>query len=233
MDEKRMQKEALIMQTLCGGPNIIKLYDLIREDEENRPALVMEYIASVPYDQLLPTFKTSDVQYYMKGILKAIAHSHRHDVIHRDIKPSNLVIDPKAHQIRLIDFGLATLYHEGGQFSIRGTRGYKAPEMLLGYEKYDCKIDIWSFGVFFAETIFRIPTLIPGGTSEEQLQSITLLLGGEGMLSLANMFHLEYNRSSTIFDFRYKEISLTTFINTKNKDLATPEALEVLSKTLR
>jgi mitogen-activated protein kinase 15 len=37
------------------------------------------------------------------------------------------------------------------------TRWYRAPELLLGSQKYDEKVDLWSVGCILAEMIIKSP----------------------------------------------------------------------------
>ena len=74
-------------------------------------------------------------------------------------KPQNLLID-KNGAIKLADFGLARAFgipirvytHEVV------TLWYRAPEILLGSNKYSCPVDIWSIGcVLYELASFRPP----------------------------------------------------------------------------
>ena len=47
-------------------------------------------------------------QHYFK-ILKAVDFCHKNGVVHRDVKDENLVVDMETMQIKLIDFGSASL----------------------------------------------------------------------------------------------------------------------------
>lgn len=47
--------------------------------------------------------------------------------MHRDIKPTNIMIDPRTHTLRLIDFGIAEVGAGGGwRALIRGRHAQKA-----------------------------------------------------------------------------------------------------------
>jgi mitogen-activated protein kinase 15 len=48
------------------------------------------------------------------------------------------------------------------------TRWYRAPELILGWNKYSKEIDIWSFGCLIAE-MFRGKPLFPGSSTLDQL----------------------------------------------------------------
>ena len=73
--------------------------------------------------------------------------------------------DPdRRRQLRLIDWGLAEFYHPDTEYHIRvGSRYYKAPELLVGYKKYDYSLDMWSVGCMLASMV-RIP-FFPQGHS--------------------------------------------------------------------
>ena len=34
-----------------------------------------------------------------------------------------------------------------------GNDHYRAPELFLNFDKYDCRIDVWSLGVVFSEIL--------------------------------------------------------------------------------
>jgi calcium-dependent protein kinase len=47
--------------------------------------------------------------------------------------------------VKILDFGLANLYHAKGLTEVVGTPYYVAPEVLTGNYSKEC--DMWSFGV--------------------------------------------------------------------------------------
>lgn len=56
------------------------------------------------------------------------------------------------------------------------TRYYRAPEIMLTWQKYDIEVDIWSAGCIFAEMLEGKP-LFPGKDHVDQFSIITVLLG--------------------------------------------------------
>nr|VWO94444.1 Mitogen-activated protein kinase HOG1 (MAP kinase HOG1) (EC [Ganoderma boninense] len=56
------------------------------------------------------------------------------------------------------------------------TRYYRAPEIMLTWQKYDVAVDIWSAGCIFAEMLEGKP-LFPGKDHVHQFSIITELLG--------------------------------------------------------
>ncbi|XP_039017069.1 G-type lectin S-receptor-like serine/threonine-protein kinase At2g19130 [Hibiscus syriacus] len=91
------------------------------------------------------------------GIARGLAYLHeecRVRIIHCDIKPENILLDSDYNPL-LSDFGLSKLF--GRDFSrvltsMKGTRGYLAPEMISG-EPITPKSDVYSYGMLLLEII--------------------------------------------------------------------------------
>lgn len=85
-------------------------------------------------------------------------------MIHRDIKGANILIS-KDGIVKLADFGLARIIYPNDK-NMRYTNRvvtlwYRAPELLLGSQKYNDTVDMWSVGCVFAE-MYLGRTLFPG-----------------------------------------------------------------------
>lgn len=77
--------------------------------------------------------------------------------------------------VKLADFGLARKKAPGahGYTNRVVTLWYRPPELLLGSENYDEKIDMWSAGCLFAELMTGGRVLFPGNSTDlDQLQKI-------------------------------------------------------------
>ncbi|KAL2937715.1 hypothetical protein RDABS01_021164 [Bienertia sinuspersici] len=91
------------------------------------------------------------------GTARGLAYLHeacRDCIIHCDIKPENILLDAEFCP-KVADFGLAKLV--GREFSrvlttIRGTRGYLAPEWISG-DAITAKADVYSYGMMLFELV--------------------------------------------------------------------------------
>lgn len=95
-------------------------------------------------------------------------------MVHRDLKPSNILINENC-DLKICDFGLARV-QTPEMTGYVSTRYYRAPEIMLTWQKYDVAIDIWSAGCIFAEMLDGKP-LFPGEDHISQFLIIIDLLG--------------------------------------------------------
>nr|XP_028962677.1 casein kinase II subunit alpha-2-like isoform X1 [Malus domestica]XP_028962678.1 casein kinase II subunit alpha-2-like isoform X1 [Malus domestica] len=171
--KKKIKREMKILQNLCGGTNIVKLLDIVRDEHSKTPSLIFEYVNSADFKVLYPTLTDYDVRYYIYELLKALDYCHSQGIMHRDVKPHNVMIDHDLRKLRLIDWGLADFYHPGKEYNVRvASRHYKGPELLVDLQDYDYSLDLWSLGCMFAGMIFRKEQFFYGHDNQDQLVKI-------------------------------------------------------------
>ena len=66
----QIKREIKILQNICGGTNIIKLLDVVRDSQSKTPSLVFEYVNNTDFKVLYPTLNDHDIRYYLYELLK-------------------------------------------------------------------------------------------------------------------------------------------------------------------
>lgn len=90
-------------------------------------------------------------------VAKALAYLHHHcrsKVLHLDVKPENVLLDGGFHAL-LADFGLSKMMGRDESrvvISLRGTKGYLAPEWLMETGVTE-KSDVYSYGMVLLEMV--------------------------------------------------------------------------------
>jgi casein kinase II subunit alpha len=107
---EKIYRETKILQTLFGGPNIVKLYDVTLYPATKTPCLIFEHIPCIDTKSLNYQLGNMDIRLYIYKILQALEYAHSHGIMHRDVKPLNIVINHAERDLRLIDWGLADYY---------------------------------------------------------------------------------------------------------------------------
>ncbi|KAL2080321.1 hypothetical protein ACEWY4_024114 [Coilia grayii] len=170
---------SLSPQEFGDHPNIVKLLDVIRAQNDKDIYLVFEYMDTDLHAVIKKGNLLKDVhkRYVMYQLLKATKYLHSGNVIHRDQKPSNILLDTDCF-VKLCDFGLArSLFQtqeDAGNPALTeyvATRWYRAPEILLGSSRYTKGVDMWSVGCILGEMLLGKP-LFPGTSTINQVEKI-------------------------------------------------------------
>jgi len=206
-------------------PNIIKLKEVIRENDEL--FFVFEFMDNNLYqyskdrDKPFPEAKIRNIIYQ---VFQGLAFMHKHGFFHRDIKPENLLV--RGDTCKVADFGLAREIRSRPPFTdYVSTRWYRAPEVLLRSTSYNSPIDIWAMGCIIAE-LFTLRPLFPGSSEADEIYKICSVLGSptrqswpEGMKLAAKM------------NFRFPQFSPTPLSQLIPQ--ASPEAIKLMEDTMR
>ncbi|KAI9086695.1 hypothetical protein K1719_031289 [Acacia pycnantha] len=158
--EKQFRSEVSTIGTV-QHVNLVRLRGFCSEG--NRKLLVYDYMPNGSLNAHLFEEKNSKklewkLRYQIAlGIARGLTYLHekcRDCIIHCDIKPENILLDPDFCP-KVADFGLAKLV--GRDFSrvlttMRGTRGYLAPEWISGVA-ITAKADVYSYGMMLFEFV--------------------------------------------------------------------------------
>jgi serine/threonine protein kinase len=111
-------------------------------------------------------------------VAEALAGIHKAGGFHRDLKPDNLLLSRVGDQgiiVKVADFGLARMPHATGTmtYSAAGTRGYIAPEIMMGAD-FHSGADIYSLGVVALELLTGglDPSGLVASNAPEQFKSL-------------------------------------------------------------
>jgi casein kinase II subunit alpha len=232
--KKKIKREIKILQNLCGGTNIIKLLDVVRDPQTKTPSLIFEYVDNVDFKVLYPTLSDYDVRYYMNELLKALDYAHSNGIMHRDVKPHNVMIDHNKRLLRLIDWGLAEFYHKDQEYNVRvASRYFKGPELLVDMQDYDYSLDMWSFGCMFAGLIFKKEPFFRGNDNKDQLVRIARVLGTDELDAWMDRYGLTIDPQFRAMVGRHVKREWKRFVVPDNQNLAVAEAVDLLDKVLR
>eukprot|EP00475_Leptophrys_vorax_P033355 TRINITY_DN5227_c0_g1_i4.p1 TRINITY_DN5227_c0_g1~~TRINITY_DN5227_c0_g1_i4.p1 ORF type:complete len:327 (-),score=25.88 TRINITY_DN5227_c0_g1_i4:282-1262(-) len=232
--KKKIKREIMILQNLAGGPHIISLLDVVRDPRTHTPALVFEHVDAADWKLLLPTLSDLDMRRYLLQLLRALHYAHAHGVMHRDVKPQNVAIDHTRGELRLLDWGLAEMYHAGMDYNVRvASRYFKGPELLVDLQRYDYSLDMWSLGCMLAGMVFRREPFFCGWDNADQLLKIAQVLGTDGLFSYVKRYGVRMDPHLHLMMGRHPRKAWTRFINCDNRHLATPEAVDLIDRLLR
>lgn len=172
-------REVKILKVL-KHPNIVNLKEIVtsKEQGKNLPKnvfMVFEYLEYDLYGLLeTPEIKlTQDhIKSWSKQLLSGVHYMHKNKVIHRDLKASNLLVNKKG-ELKIADWGLARSWNSDMKHLTNRviTLWYRPPELLLGSNQYNTKIDMWSVGCILAE-MFRRSGFLRGRDEVSQLECI-------------------------------------------------------------
>lgn len=133
--------------------------------------IIMEYMCNGSLELLLrrkTKTKYNKKLSIIRDISRGIAYLHNRTpdaIIHRDLKPSNILLSASL-KAKIADFGISSIQSKANEFyqmtGETGTYRFMAPEILRS-TKYNCKVDVWSFGMIvynvFVERPFAKKTL--------------------------------------------------------------------------
>ena len=181
-DAQRTFREIIFLQELNGHENIIRLQNVIRAENDKDIYLVFDFM-DTDLHAVIRANILEDIhkQYIVYQTLKSLKYIHTADLIHRDLKPSNLLLNSECH-MKVCDFGLAISIDLSDTTTqpiltdYVATRWYRAPEILLGSNKYTTSADMWSVGCISAELLLGKP-VFPGTSTLNPLDRVLEVTG--------------------------------------------------------
>lgn len=176
--QRNFLKEVAVLRSLHHR-NVLRFIGVLYK--EKKLHLITEFISGGTLASLLhgpskpeaPLSWTERI-HFARDISMGMSYLHSMNIIHRDLNSHNcLVRDGSDKTVIVADFGLARLCrhnpNEGTgtvinrksqrerrkRYTVVGSPWWMAPEMLRG-NKYDEKVDVFSFGIIMCEIIGRV-----------------------------------------------------------------------------
>lgn len=143
---------------MLNHKNLIKIYSLEEIKDWlfriRKVHLLIEYVNGKTLDTC-PAIPLPKLVQVFRCIADGLVHMHRRKVFHADLKPNNILLS-RSGDVKIIDFGLATIQGEGKQ-RIQGTPEYMAPEQAK-HKLVSERTDIYNFGATMYRLVtFRLP----------------------------------------------------------------------------
>jgi len=157
---ERFRREAMLLARL-RHPGAVLVHDF--GEDASDLYIAMELLEGVTFDDLIfartpPT--SARIVTLCAQVLEVLEAAHALGIIHRDLKPSNLMLVKQGEheQVKVLDFGLATVVGEGQLAkltqtgTVQGTPEYMAPEQCKG-EPVGPTADLYSLGCILYELL--------------------------------------------------------------------------------
>jgi serine/threonine protein kinase len=138
---------------------VVKAYDL--QKHQNTLVMFLEDFGGQSLSILLESknFTLSEFLILAIDLTKTLGEIHAANVIHKDINPSNLILNLETGQIKIIDFGISTLFtRENTPIKspnvLEGTLAYMSPEQTGRMNRIlDYRTDFYSLGATFYQLL--------------------------------------------------------------------------------
>jgi len=167
-DEQLLIAEAKSLNRLrhYGIPSVLKVMRL----PDDSLALVMSYIPGPTLAQLREKhtngIEAEHVAWITERVLNILKYLHMHGVVHGDVKPQNIIVQPKTHEVVLVDYGLSMIKPSSKDGAKGYTPHFAAPEQVDGKPPIP-ETDLYGLGMTMVYALggeveyFRIPSTVP------------------------------------------------------------------------
>ena len=172
---------------MLSDSSIVAVYDF--EVQESTAYLIMEYVEGLTLTELLHRHADRLTLDIVAAVFASISHAlevaHANQVLHLDIKPDNVLINHQG-QVKVTDFGLATLADASGYGAAGGgTIGYMPLEQMR-QENLDVRCDEWAlasltYEMLAGENPFLAPDLERAEAAIEDAELVLPSLCWDGL----------------------------------------------------
>ncbi len=155
-------------------PSIVKALGFI--EFHGGAAMVMDEFDGVSLQQFIANKKVPFREFLLLSInlCDGLGYLQTNGIIHKDLKPANILVNPKTLDIKIIDFGIASLIPQEDILPenitvLEGTLTYISPEQSGRMNRpLDYRSDLYSLGI----TLYEILTGKPPFTSIDSMELV-------------------------------------------------------------
>ena len=143
-------------------PNIIKLKAFIENPETNCSILITEFFDGITLEDFLSEneLKNEEIDQLSTEIIASLSYLHNQSIIHNDFNVQNILINPKTHIFKIIDFGVSKKVIESDFQSMMDHQGnltYRAPKGFF-QESINCYFcDVWGLALVVLSLLMKDP----------------------------------------------------------------------------
>ena len=141
-------------------PNIIKFKGFIENPDTNCSILITEFFDAIPLEDFLSKneLNNEEINQLSTEIITSLSYLHNQNIIHNDFNVQNILINPKTHIFKIIDFGVSKKITEGDFKSMidhQGNLTYRAPKGLF-QESRNCYFsDVWGLALVLLSLLMK------------------------------------------------------------------------------
>jgi serine/threonine protein kinase len=151
------QEYAIVRSLQLEG--VVRAYAL--QKHQNTLVMFLEDFGGESLEILLGSrkFRLSEFLDLAIKIAENLSQIHAANIIHKDLNPANIIYNPVTGQVKIIDFGIATVFtRENTQLKnpqlLEGTLAYMSPEQTGRMNRtLDYRTDFYSLGVTFYQLL--------------------------------------------------------------------------------
>ncbi len=195
VDWDRFHDECITAIRVSECPNVIKTFRIKENIEKTSLTIVMEYVNGKSLRQVLNqqgALSVNESLFLFRKILLALKslYSFKQKVIHRDLKPENILLSKDRTELKIIDFGIASIIAQSHKNSLIsnesqlfGTYPYLSPDLLKVFNAKDEsdklniineQCDFFSIGVILYEMLVGSKPFIAADYSKEEVIGLPL-----------------------------------------------------------
>ena len=175
-------------------PHVIRLIQAIQTPFARD--LIFEYCSCDLRTAMKPAsgggmhFTLEPLERITRQLCNGLAYLHEKEIVHRDLKPANVLVQESGSSVnvKIGDFGLARRVSDdmpatggcsaGPPHMTTGmtTLWYRAPEALLGSQRYGTAVDMWALGCVCVELEGKV-IAFPGSSEESMVNKLCSTMG--------------------------------------------------------